>query len=358
MEFGLYSLSDLVTNPHTGVAISARQRIEETIAAARLADEAGLDVFGVGEHHRLDFAVSSPAVVMAAIAAQTRKIRLTSAVTVLSAADPVRVFEDFSTLDLVSGGRAEIMAGRGVFLEPFPLFGCALEDYDALFAEKFALLRQLGREQRVSWRGRFRPPLSGAEISPRPVQAELPIWIGVGGSPESAIRAGSLGAPMALAVLGGPIGAIRQTVDLYREGARRASIAPSKTRVALTNHMHLGVTSQGARAEFYPYYSQYWAEASPRGRQSTRISQAQFAAAAAPGTALLVGSTQEVVEKILAMHEVTRFDRLLAQLDIGGQPYRDVARMIEQFANEVVPAVKAAIGVTAKIDSLGETAPV
>lgn len=344
MEFGLYSLSDLVPNPRDPRPVTAAGRIAETIAAAEHAEQAGLDVFGVGEHHRLDFAVSSPAIVLAAIAARTERIRLTSAVTVLSAADPVRVFEDFATVDLISDGRAEIMAGRGVFLDPFPLFGFDIDDYDALFAEKFELLRRLGREERVTWQGRFRPALGQSEIAPRPIQPEMPVWIAVGGTPQSAVRAGLLGAPMAFASLGGPIANIGPVADLYRRGLQQGGHPVGTGRLALTSHMHVGATSQTARDDFYPHYAKYWASASPRGRNLPMMQRDQFEAAAGPNTALLVGSVTEVVDKILAMHEVAPFDRLIAQIDIGGLPMAEVRAVIDRFAGQVVPLVRSALG--------------
>jgi alkanesulfonate monooxygenase SsuD/methylene tetrahydromethanopterin reductase-like flavin-dependent oxidoreductase (luciferase family) len=225
VELGFFTLSDLITDPKTGIQMNVHDRIDKIIKAATLADQARLDVFGIGEHHRLDIAVSSPAVVLAAIAQTTKRIRLTSAVTVLSAADPVRVFQDFSTVDLISGGRAEIIAGRGVFTEPFPLFGFELGDYDQLFSEKLDFLTKLSQIERITWRGNFRRSLQNAEISPRPVQQELPIWIGVGGSPQSAVRAGDMGLPMALAVLGGPITAIKPIVGSVRRSSRFAAPA-------------------------------------------------------------------------------------------------------------------------------------
>lgn len=343
MEFGLYSLSDLVPNPRDPRPVTAADRIGETIAAAVYAERAGLDVFGVGEHHRLDFAVSSPAIILAAIAARTERIRLTSAVTVLSAADPVRVFEDFATVDLISNGRAEIMAGRGVFLDPFPLFGFALDDYDALFAEKFELLRRLGRQERVSWQGRFRSGLDAAEIAPRPIQPEMPLWIAVGGTPKSAMRAGLFGAPMAFAALGGPIANLGPVVDLYRRGLEQGGHAASAGRLNLTSHMHVAATSQGARDAFHPHYAKYWASASPRGRNLPLMQRDQFEAAAGPDTALLVGSVSEVVDKILAMHAIAPFDRLLAQIDIGGLPMAEIRAVIDRFAGEVVPRVRSAL---------------
>ncbi len=350
MEFGLYTFGDLIADPASGRTLTAKERLSEIRQAAKLADEAGLDVFGLGEHHRLDFSISSPGVVLAAMAAETRHIRLSTAVTVLSAADPVRIFEDAATLDLLSDGRAELIVGRGAFPEPFPLFGVDVRDYDELFAEKFNLLKRLGREERVTWSGRRRSPLNAAAIAPRPIQAAIPTWIAVGGSPESAARAGLLGAPMALAVLGGPIDHMAPLVALYREAGRQAGQPTEALKVAITSHFHVGADPIAARQTFYPHYAAYWSEASPRGRQPL-MSRSQFERSTDSSTALLVGSVDEVVEKIVHQYEVVRHDRFLAQLDIGGLPFREVARVIERLATEVAPRVRKAIGIE------GPTAP-
>ena len=341
MELGLFTLSDLITDPKTGIQMNAHDRIDETIKAATMADQAGLDVFGVGEHHRLDFAVSSPAVVLAAIAQTTKRIRLTSAVTVLSAADPVRIFQDFSTVDLISGGRAEIIAGRGVFTEPFPLFGFDLRDYDQLFSEKLDLLRKLSRTERITWSGNFRSPLQNAEISPRPIQRELPIWIGVGGSPQSAVRAGNLGLPMALAVLGGPITAIKPIVDLYREAGERAGHPLSNLKVSINSHAYIGEGARQARQFHRPFYQQYLSEAMPRGKRPVQLSPADFQSMTGPGTALMVGSSQEMIDKIMQEYELLHHDRFLAQIDVGRLPFREVAKAIERFGEKVAPVIRA-----------------
>lgn len=340
MEVGLYTLNDLTSSPLSGQRMTAAQRVRETIAAAKLADEVGLDIFGVGEHHRLDFAVSAPAVVLSAIAAETKKIRLTSAVTVLGAADPVRVYQDFATLDLVSEGRAEIMAGRGAFIDPFPLFGYDVNEYDEIFVEHFHLLRQLTLKERVTWTGKFRPPLQAAEIAPRPIQVDFPIWIAVGGSPESAARAGALGAPMALAALGGPIVGLKRIVALYR-GAARAN--HKRPRVALSGHTHIGSTSQSAREKFFPHHAQYWRHVS--GGRVTPMTRDQFDLASGPGSALMVGSPAEITDRILLAHETLGVDRFLAQVDLGALPFSEVAAVIERLGTRVAPAVRQAIGV-------------
>jgi probable LLM family oxidoreductase len=341
MELGLFTLSDLITDPTTDSQMSAHDRIDETIKAATLADQVGLDVFGVGEHHRLDFAVSSPAVVLAAIARTTTRIRLASAVTVLSAADPVRVFQDFSTVDLISGGRAEIIAGRGVFTEPFPLFGFDLRDYDQLFSEKLDLLRKLSQTERITWNGKFRSPLQNAEISPRPMQKELPVWLGVGGTPQSAVRAGDLGLPMALAVLGGPIAAIKPTVDLYREAGQRAGHSLSDLKVSINSHAYIGEDPRQAREIHRAFYQQYLREGTPRGKRPLDLSPTDFQSMTGPGTALMVGSAQEMIDKIMQEHELLHHDRFLAQIDVGRLPFREVAKAIERFGEKVAPVIRA-----------------
>lgn len=339
MQIGLYSLSDLSTFGTQGQRVDAHTRIKETIAAAKLAEQAGIDIFGVGEHHRLDFAVSTPTVVLAAIAASTSTIRLTSAVTVLSTADPVRVYEEFATLDLVSGGRAEIIAGRGVFTEPFPLFGYDIQDYEALFDEKLALFDLVNKSERVTWRGRFRAPLSNAEIAPRALQPTIPLWIGVGGSPDSAIRAGRLGLPMALAVLGGPYSRAGQLAALYRAVGKDAGHAET-LRVAVNGHLHIAESSQAARDDFYPHYSQYWLDSSPGKSPGPRISREDFNRSITKDSGPFVGSPAEIIDKISLLHELTGMDRLVAQIDIGGVPFKKIAGMIELLADKVIPAIR------------------
>jgi probable LLM family oxidoreductase len=339
MQIGLYSLSDLSSLGSDGQKVDAHTRIKETIAAAKLADQAGFDIFGVGEHHRLDFAVSVPTVVLAAIAASTSNIRLTSAVTVLSTADPVRVYEEFATLDLVSNGRAEIIAGRGVFTEPFPLFGYDLQDYEALFEEKLALFDLLNKSGRVTWKGRFRSPLNDAEIAPRALQPTIPFWIGVGGSPDSAVRAARLGLPMALAVLGGPYNRAAQLTALYRAVGQEAGHAET-LGVAINGHLHIAESSKAARDGFYPHYSQYWLDSSPGRFPGPRIPREDFNRSITKDSGPFVGSPAEIVDKISLLHELTGMDRFVAQIDIGGMPFKKVAGMIELLADKVIPAVR------------------
>lgn len=340
MEIGLYTLGDIGPNPITGETISAGQRIKDIVEAAKLADEAGLDVFGVGEHHRLDYATSAVPVVLAAIAQVTKRIKLTSTTTVLSTVDPVRLFEDFATLDLISDGRAEIIAGRGAFVESFPLFGFDLNEYDALFAENIDLFLKLNENERISWDGHFRPPLRNAEIAPRPLQQGIPIWVGVGGTPDSAARAGRLGVGMAIAMLGGDPIRFKPLVDLYRQAGIRAGHSLENLKVGVTGHAYFSKTTGQAKNEFYPYYSNYWSYVNRQRGMGFRMSRADFELMTAPDTALFVGSPQEIIEKILRQYELFGHQRFLAQVDIGGLPFKKVAEGIELLATEIAPIVR------------------
>ncbi|WP_342430991.1 LLM class flavin-dependent oxidoreductase [Neobacillus sp. FSL H8-0543] len=342
IEIGIYTLADIGPDPLTGETISANQRLKEVIQAAKLADEAGLDVFGVGEHHRLDYAVSSPAVMLSAIAQVTKQIKLTSTTSVLSTLDPVRLFEDFATLDLLSNGRAEIIAGRGAFIESFPLFGYSTNDYDELFQEHMELLLKLNQNETVTWNGTFRPSLRNAEIAPRPLQEQIPIWIGVGGTPESAIRAGKFGVGMALAILGGDPLRFKPLVDLYRKAGMEAGHSPESLKVGVTGHAYIGKTTQEAKDEFFPYYSNYWSYVNRQRGMGSRMSREDFEHMTSPNTALFVGSPQQIVEKVLQQHELFGHKRFLAQVDIGGLPYHKVAKNIELLATEVAPMIKKA----------------
>ncbi|WP_391205798.1 LLM class flavin-dependent oxidoreductase [Psychrobacillus sp. L4] len=340
MEIGIYTFGDLGPNPLTGKTISASQRLREVIELGKLADEAGLDIFGVGEHHRLDYTISSPAVVLSAVAQATKRIKLTSATTVLSTVDPVRLFEDFATLDQISNGRAEIIAGRGAFVESFPLFGYDLHDYDALFEENIKLLQQLNREEIVTWEGKFRPNLSNAMISPRPVQEKLPIWVGVGGTPESAVRAGRLGTGLVLAILGGNPMHFKPLVDLYLRVGADAGYARDSLQIGVTGHTYIAKETQQAKDEFYPYYSNYWSYVNKQRGTETRMTRSDFEHMASPETALFVGSPQQIIEKILYQYELFGHQRFIAQMDIGGQTISEVAKGIELLATEVAPVVR------------------
>ncbi|GGF89310.1 luciferase [Paenibacillus albidus] len=339
-EFGIYTLGDIVPDCHTGQKISPKQRLDEVIAAAKLADEAGLDVFGVGEHHRLDFVISSVPVVLAAISQVTRRIKLTSATTVLSTIDPVRVFEDFATLDLLSDGRAEIMSGRGAFVESFPLFGYELEDYHRLFEENIHLLLELNQHEVMNWSGSFRSALKNAEIAPRPLQHKLPLWIGVGGSPESAEKAGTLGTGMAIAILNGDPWPFRALAETYRRAGLEAGHSADALKIAVTSHGYIAKTPQQALDEYYPYYCSYRNSISPKPGQEYRVTRSEFAGAAAPDNTLAVGSPEQIIEKILYQYELFGHSRFMIQLDIGGLPFSKVAAAIELLATEVAPVVR------------------
>ncbi|WP_312472096.1 LLM class flavin-dependent oxidoreductase [Neobacillus sp.] len=340
MEIGIYSLADLGPDPQTGKTISTRRRLEDIIEAAKMADQAGLDVFGVGEHHRLDYAVSAPPIVLSAISQVTNRIKLTSATTVLNTVDPVRLFEDFATLDLLSNGRAEIIAGRGAFTESFPLFGYDLENYDALFEENIELFLKLNAHEKVSWNGRFRSALHDAEIAPRPIQKNIPLWVGVGGTSESAARAGRLGAGLALAILGGDPIRFKPLVDQYRQAANEAGHPREDMKVGVTGHVYISETTQRARDEFYPYHSNYWGYLNHQVGISTKMSRADFELISGAETALFVGSSQQIIEKILRQYELFGHQRFIAQMDIGGMPFKKVAENIERLATEVVPVVR------------------
>ena len=336
MQLGLYSFAE--TNLDSNGASTA-QRLRDLIEEIELADQVGLDVFGVGEHHRRDYAVSAPAVVLAAAAARTSRIRLTSAVTVLSSDDPVRVFQDFATLDLLSGGRAEIMAGRGSFIESFPLFGYDLDDYDELFVEKLELLLKLRDDERVTWDGAHRPALNGLAVYPRPLQHPLPVWIAVGGTPQSVVRAGTLGLPMALAIIGGTPERFAPVVDLYREAGHRAGHDPAQLQVGINSHLYIAEDSQQAADEFYPPYAERMTRIG-RERGWPPTTRAQFEAMRSKNGALLVGSPQEVIDKILFEHELFGNDRFLAQMTVGPMPHAKVMRSIELFGTVVAPVVR------------------
>ena len=339
MELGLYTFGDITPDPNTGRAISVSQRYSEIRSAAKLADDAGLDVFGVGEHHRLDLPISSPATIMAALAAETKRIRLTSAVTILSTLDPVRVFQDFATVDLVSGGRAEIIAGRGAYIESFSLFGHDLSDYDALFGEKLDLLLHLNDSGRVTWQGRFRPPLTNAEVSPRPV-GKLPIWLGVGGNPESALRAAELGLPMVLANISQPPANFAGQIAAYRQRYSERGHDTATLKVALATHVHVAKDSQTALEEFYPHYSAYFREHAPRSELAREVPRSTYEQRASATGPIFVGSPQQIIDKLMYERKLFGHDRFLCQIDIGGLPYAKVARSIELLARDVLPAVR------------------
>ncbi len=338
-ELGLFTFVDTTPDPGTGVALSAVQRIRNLMEEIELADQVGLDVFGIGEHHRAEYVTSAPAVVLAAAAARTERIRLTSAVTVLSSDDPVRVFQAFATVDLLSEGRAEIMAGRGSFIESFPLFGYDLRDYDALFGEKLDLLLRLRESERVTWSGRHRAPLGDLPVYPRPVQQPLPVWIAVGGTPESAIRAGTLGLPMALAIIGGLPERFVPFVEMYRDAARHAGHDPATLPISINSHGYLAGSTRTALDEAFPHHERIM-NVIGRERGWPPLSKAQFEASAARRGALVLGDTDAVVEKILFQHGLFGHARFMLQITIGSMPHAQVMRAIELYGMEVAPRVR------------------
>ena len=338
MELGIYTFAELQPDALTGEMISPADRIRNLMEEIRLADQLGLDVFGVGEHHRPDFTVSAPAVVLGAAAAQTERVRLTSAVSVLSSDDPVRVFQDFATIDLLSGGRAEIMAGRGSFIESFPLFGYDLDDYDELFAEKLELLLLLRDNERVTWSGKHRAPIEDLAVYPRPIQDPLPIWIAVGGNPGSAVRAGALGLPMALAIIGGMPERFKPITDLHQEAARRAGHA-TLPALSINSHGYIADTSQQAIDESFPYVASMMNKIG-RERGWSPMTLAQYEAAATLRGSDFVGSPDQVIEKILFQHEIFHHDRFLVQFTVGSMPHAKILHSIELFGTKVAPVVR------------------
>ncbi len=336
IELGLATFADLSSG------VTPEQRMRELLEEAKLADELGLDVFAVGEHHRQDFLVSAPAVALAAIAAQTERVRLSSAVTVLSSDDPVRVFEQFAHVDLISGGRAEIMAGRGSFIESFPLFGYDLDDYDELFAEKLDLLLRLRSSKPVTWNGKHRASLQGITVWPRPVQDPLPIWVAVGGTPQSVIRAGTLGLPLTLAIIGGQPERFVPLVDLYRRAWGAAGHDPADARLAINTHAFVGDTPAQADQAFAHSYLEMMNRIG-RERGWPPAGRPEYEALSAPRGALAVGSPEQVAEKILFEHELFGNDRYVGQMSVGAVAHKDVMRSIELFATEVAPIVRAEV---------------
>jgi probable LLM family oxidoreductase len=337
MQLGVYTFGVNGPDPRTGEHTPNARRLQELVEEIELADQVGLDVFGVGEHHRQDFVVSSPQIVLAAGAARTSRIRLTSAVTVLSSADPVRTFQDFAHIDLISGGRAEIMAGRGSFIESFPLFGKDLDHYDELFAEHLDLLLALRSQNPITWQGRHRPALTDADIQPRPVQVPLPVWIAVGGNPQSVIRAGVLGVPMALAIIGGEPARFAPFAELHREAVSRAGHDP--VPLSLNLHGYVAETSQRAADEWFPSFAEVMTRLG-RERGWPPLTRAQYDRSLELQGANVVGDPQQVAEKILWQHEIFGHDRTLLQFSVGPLPHADVMRSIELFGTEVAPIVR------------------
>lgn len=342
MELGIYTFADTGRDRRTGITIGSAERLRNLLEEIELADQVGLDVFGIGEHHRHDYAVSNPAIVLAAAAARTRNIRLTSAVTVLGSADPIRTFQEFSTLDLISNGRAEIMAGRGAFVESFPLFGIDMNNYEKLFDEKLEILLKARANEYVTWSGQHRLPLKEAGVYPRPVQGQLPVWIGVGGTPESAVRAGVLGLPMALAIIGGQPKRFAPLVQLYRDSARQAGHDPATLKIAITSHGFVAKTMEAAIEDYYPYYAELLSERF-RERGWPPVTRASFDQLRAKDGAMVIGSPQQVIDKILLEYEIFNHDRFLLQPGMGTMPHASVMEAIETFGARVAPVVRQSV---------------
>jgi probable LLM family oxidoreductase len=342
MELGLYTFADVNPDPGRSKGEEGAERLKHLIEEIELADQVGLDVFGLGEHHRPDYAASAPAVALAAAAVKTKNIRLTSAVTVLSSDDPVRVFQQFSTLDLISNGRAEIMAGRGSFIESFPLFGYNLEDYDQLFEEKLDLLMALRDGEVVNWQGELRAPINGRGVYPRSLQDPLPLWIAVGGTPQSLARAGALGLPVALAIIGGEPRRFAPLFDLYREAAHRAEQDASKLKTSINVHGFIADTTQSAADQFYGPQAEVMNRIG-RERGWGPTNRAHFDASRGPTGALFVGDPETVAEKIIAHHRLFKNDRFLLQMAIGLMPHDQIMRGIELYGTKVAPIVRKAL---------------
>jgi probable LLM family oxidoreductase len=339
MELGISSFGEVIPDELSGNAVHAYQRVQQLLDEIKLADQVGLDVFALGEHHRPDYVVSAPEVILSAAAALTKTIRLSSSVTVLSSADPVRVFQNFATLDLVSNGRAEIMAGRGSFIESFPLFGYDLNDYNELFTEKLDLLLAINQQEIVTWQGKQRVSISGLGVYPRPIQPKLPIWLAVGGTPASAVRAGTLNLPMTVALLGGTPDRFVPLVNLFRQSAQQAGHDVSQLPLAINSHFYIADDSQKAANEFYPFYAAMMNRVGKeRGWSSLGRDQFEYLREYGP---LLVGSPQQVIDKILYFHELFGNTRYLAQL-IGSdtQEHTNVMHAIELFGTKVAPEVR------------------
>jgi alkanesulfonate monooxygenase SsuD/methylene tetrahydromethanopterin reductase-like flavin-dependent oxidoreductase (luciferase family) len=335
LEFGIYTLGDHIPNPHTGESISAQQRIQEIIELAKLAEQAGIDFFSVGESHQEYFTTQAHSVVLAAIAQATEKIKIASSSTILSTSDPVRVYEDFATIDLISNGRAEVIAGRASRVGLFELLGYSLRDYEELFEEKFELLLKINKEEVVNWSGKFRAPLKNAKVIPRPLNGSLPIWRAVGGPPASAIKAGMAGVPMFLATLGGPASTFKISIDAYREAAKQSGFKPSELPIATAGFFYVAETTQQAQKEAYPHVNQ--------GLQlinGQSYPKRQFAQGADPRDVMNIGSPQQIIEKILYQNELFGHQRYIAQMDFGGVTFENLKKNIELIATEILPAIK------------------
>ena len=335
LEFGLYTLGDHMPNPHTGERISAAQRLNEIIELAKLAEQAGIDFFSVGESHQEYFATQAHTVVLAAIAQATSTIKIASSSSIISTSDPVRVYEDFATIDLLSRGRAEIVAGRASRIGLFELLGYDVRYYEELFEEKFELLLKINQENIVNWSGKFRAPLKDASVIPRPQEGSLPIWRAVGGHPASAIKAGNAGVPMFLATLGGAASTFKISIDAYRDATKSSGFNPAELPVATAGFFYAAETTQQAQSEYYPYINEGMKLSNGRG-----YPKEAFALGADPQNVMNIGSPQQIIEKILYQHEVFGHQRYIGQMDFGGVPFDKLMKNIELIGNEILPAIK------------------
>ncbi|EOP89843.1 luciferase [Bacillus mycoides] len=335
IEFGLYSIGDHILNPHNGSKISAEKRIHELIETAKLADEAGIDVFAVGESHQAHFTTQAHTVILGAIAQATKNIKIASSATVLSTSDPVRVYEDFATIDLISNGRAEIVAGRGSRIGGYSLLGYDVNYYEELFEEKMELLLKINKEESVTWKGQFRTPLEHAAIIPRAKNNNMPIWRAVGGPPASAIKAGRAGVPMMLTTLGGPAVNFKVSVDAYREAAEQSGFDPATLPIATTSLFYTAENSQDALSEYYPHIN-----AGMLALRGGGYPKQQFTNAVDHRDALMIGSPQQIIEKMLYQYELFGQQRFMAQIDFGGVPFDKIEKNIELIATEIMPAVR------------------
>jgi len=337
MELGIYSFGDRTIEYPTGKLVSEAERYRRLLEEIKLADEVGLDVFGVGEHHRPDFIVSAPAIVLSAAATITKRIRLTSAVNVLSSDDPVRIFQQFATLDLISNGRAEVMVGRGSFIESFPLFGYDLSDYEELFEEKLQLLLKLRESEIVNWKGKFTQTIQNRGVYPRPLQNPLPIWIAIGGTPDSAVRAGKYGLPMAIAIIGGLPERFKYFADLYRNTAKK--FGHNETKLSINSHGFIAETSQEAIEVSFPAVK-FQMDKIGRERGWPPMTKEQYVFSSTLRGANFVGSPQQIIEKILFRYEIFKHDRFLLQLSVGTLPHNKILKAIELFGDKVAPVVR------------------
>lgn len=342
MEIGLMSFADMQPEDASNYGVHAHQRIKNLLEEIKLADQLGLDIFGVGEHHRPDYAVSSPATVLAAAAVITKNIKLSSAVTVLSSDDPVRVYQEFSTVDHLSDGRVEIMAGRGSFIESFPLFGYNLQDYEELFEEKIELLLKINQNEKINWKGQLRPSIDNKGVYPRAYQKQIPVWLAAGGTPASAVRAAKYNLPLMLAIIGGRPEQFVPFINLYKEACQKFERKKEAIQIGINNHFYVSEDSQTAADEFYPYYA-VMMDRVGKDRGWQPFTREQFEYVRQPKGALMVGSVQQIIDKILYEHELFGFTRFVAQASVGFVPHEKVMKSIELFGTKVVPVIRKAL---------------